>query len=55
MRYFSTPLFGKDQTTEIPDREHPVRDEDKANLARRKLHIVAGGRRNALAMPFPKA
>ncbi len=40
MRYFSTPLFGKDQTAEIPDREHPIRDEDKANLARRNLHIV---------------
>ena len=40
MRYFSTPLFGKDQTTEIPDREHPIREEDKANLARRNLHIV---------------
>ena len=40
MRYFSTPLFGNDQTAEIPDREHPIREEDRANLARRNLHIV---------------
>ncbi|MFQ6028052.1 MAG: cysteine synthase A [Dehalococcoidia bacterium] len=40
LRYFSTPLFGKEPTTEIPAREHPVREEDRVNLARRQLHIV---------------
>lgn len=40
MRYFSTPLFGNEESVDIPDRDHPVREEDRANLARHKLHIV---------------
>ena len=40
LRYFSTPLFGKEPHTEIPTREHPVREVDRLNLARRNLHIV---------------
>ncbi len=40
MRYFSTPLFGNEESVDIPDRDHPVRAEDRANLARHKLHIV---------------
>ncbi|MEE9199072.1 MAG: cysteine synthase A, partial [Dehalococcoidia bacterium] len=37
MRYFSTPLFGREPTTDIPEREHPVREQDRRNLARRNL------------------
>ena len=40
MRYFSTPLFGHESTTEIPEREHPISEADRRNLARRNLHIV---------------
>ena len=40
MRYFSTPLFGQESAAEIPEREHPIREEDRQNLARRNLHIV---------------
>ena len=40
MRYFSTPLFGREPTTEIPDRDHPVSEADRRNLASRHLHIV---------------
>jgi hypothetical protein len=40
MRYFSTPLFGQEPTTEIPDRDHPVSEADRRNLASRHLHIV---------------
>jgi cysteine synthase len=40
MRYFSTPLFGKEESVDIPDRDHPVSEQDRANLARHKLHIV---------------
>ena len=40
MRYFSTPLFGHESTTEIPDRGHRVREMDRQNLASRHLHIV---------------
>ena len=40
MRYFSTPLFGRKPTTEIPDRDHPISEADRRNLASRRLHIV---------------
>ncbi len=40
MRYFSTPLFGHEPTADIPEREHPIRERDRQNLARRNLHIV---------------
>ena len=40
MRYFSTPLFGQETTTEIPDREHPISEEDRRKLASSDLHIV---------------
>ena len=40
MRYFSTPLFGHETTTDIPEREHPISEADRRNLARRDLHIV---------------
>ncbi len=40
MWYFSTPLFGWESTTEIPDRDHPVSEADRRNLAGRHLHIV---------------
>lgn len=40
MRYFSTPLFGHEPKAEIPEREHPLREQDLQNLARRNLHIV---------------
>lgn len=40
MRYFSTPLFGHQPSTEIPERPHSVREADTLELARRHLHIV---------------
>ncbi len=40
MRYFSTPLFGHKPAAEIPDRDHPISEADRLNLARRNLHIV---------------
>ena len=40
MRYFSTPLFGHESTVDIPEREHPIRDEDRQKLAEHNLHIV---------------
>ena len=40
MRYLATPLFGHEQRTEVPQREHPVRTEDVERLAELDLHIV---------------
>ncbi|MBI4527328.1 MAG: cysteine synthase family protein [Deltaproteobacteria bacterium] len=40
MRYFSTALFGHEPSAKIPEREHPIREEDRQNLRRRNLHIV---------------
>ena len=40
MRYFSTPLFGHEPTTEIPDREHTISEADRRKLAGGQLHIV---------------
>ena len=40
MRYFSTALFGHESTAEVPEREHPLREADRRNLASRNLHIV---------------
>ena len=40
MRYFSTPLFGQETTTEIPDRDHPISEADRRKLASSDLHIV---------------
>ena len=40
MRYFSTPLFGQQPETHIPEREHPIREKDVQNLAQRNLHVV---------------
>ena len=40
MRYFSTPLFGHEAPADIPERDHPLREQDRSNLARRSLHIV---------------
>jgi cysteine synthase A len=37
LRYFSTELCGVYTELEVPDREHPMSDEDKAKLARVKL------------------
>ena len=39
-RYFSTPLFGHEAPADIPERDHPLREQDRSNLARRSLHIV---------------
>ena len=40
MRYFSTPSFGRESTAGIPQRDHPVNEADRLNLARRRLHVV---------------
>lgn len=40
MRYFSTPLFGHEPPSDIPEREHPISDGDRRKLADRKLHVV---------------
>ena len=40
MRYFSTALFGQQVTVEVLDREHPLGDADRRELAGRHLHIV---------------
>ena len=40
MRYFSTPLFGQERTTGIPEREHSLREQDLRKLAGQSLHIV---------------
>ena len=40
MRYFSTPLFGREPKAGVPEREHLAREQDRQNLARRNLHIV---------------
>jgi cysteine synthase A len=40
LRYFSTELCGVVTDLEVPDREHPISDEDKAKLARVKLEVI---------------
>ena len=40
MRYFSTPLFGHEALADIPERDHPLREQDRENLAKRSLHFV---------------
>ena len=40
LRYFSTELCGVTTDVEVPDREHPISDEDKAKLARVKLEVI---------------
>jgi cysteine synthase A len=40
LRYFSTELCGVESELEVPDREHPISDEDKAKLARVKLEVI---------------
>ena len=40
MRYLSTPLFGHAPSVDIPEREHPMREEDRRNLQRHSLHII---------------
>ena len=40
MRYFSTPLFDQEPSKDIPEREHPILEQDRQNLLRRSLHIV---------------
>ena len=40
MRYFSTALFGHEEPIEALERDYPVREEDRKNLAQRQLHIV---------------
>ncbi len=40
MRYFSTALFGHEEPMEAAERDYPVREEDRKNLAQRQLHIV---------------
>ncbi len=40
LRYFSTELCGVESDLEVPDREHPISDEDKAKLARVKLEVI---------------
>ena len=40
MRYFSTPLFGHEPPSDIPEREHPISDGDRRKLADHKLHVV---------------
>ena len=40
MRYFSTPLFGQQAAGEIPERVHPIREEDRQKLAAANLRIV---------------
>jgi cysteine synthase A len=40
LRYFSTELCGVETELEVPTREHPIREEDKAKLARVKLEVI---------------
>jgi cysteine synthase A len=40
LRYFSTELCGVYTDLEVPDREHPISDEDRAKLARVKLEVI---------------
>lgn len=40
MRYLSTPLFGHEPSADIPEREHPIREEDRRTLESRSLHII---------------
>ncbi len=40
LRYFSTELCGVYTELEVPDREHPVSDADKAKLASVKLEVI---------------
>ena len=40
MRYLSTPLFGHEPSADIPEREHPMREEDRRTLESQSLHIV---------------
>lgn len=40
MRYFSTPLFGTAPSADIPEREHPMREEDRQTLRSHSLHII---------------
>src|SRR5579859_3343486 len=40
LRYFSTELCGVFTEMEVPEREHPISDADKAKLARVKLEII---------------
>lgn len=40
LRYFSTELCGVYTELEVPDREHPITDEDRAKLARVKLEVI---------------
>ena len=40
MRYFSTPLFGQEGPSDIPERPHAVREADTLELARRNLRVV---------------
>jgi cysteine synthase len=40
LRYFSTELCGASTDLEVPDREHPISDEDKVKLARVKLEVI---------------
>ena len=40
LRYFSTELCGVLTDLEVPDREHPISDEDKAKLAKVKLEVI---------------
>jgi cysteine synthase len=40
LRYFSTELCGEALDLEVPDREHPSSDADRARLARVKLEVI---------------
>lgn len=40
MRYLSTPLFGTAPSADIPEREHPMREEDRQTLRSHSLHII---------------
>src|SRR6266705_963879 len=40
LRYFSTELCGVFTDLEVPEREHPISDQDKAKLARVKLEVI---------------
>jgi cysteine synthase A len=40
LRYFSTELCGVPTELEVPDREHPISDEDKAKLASVKIEVI---------------
>lgn len=40
LRYFSTELCGVSTELEVPEREHPTSDEDKARLAKVKLEVI---------------